>query len=380
MYPVSDLYGQAARYGGVQTVVCDAYRAGSGIATDLRVLSGSVTDVSAPGVRRTLDIELAPALGLWDTLEPAGTELRVRSVLRYPSGSTETVPLGVFDIDSQSLSYGEGQSLKFKGSDKWIRIQRARFIYPVASDPGTTAIAQIGALIRGALGPREPIMVTATSTLTIGSLVWETDRDKAIQELADYMGARVFFDRNGVATVEDLPPVSAPSVWMVDAGATGVMLDGTRERSRSRTYNVVVVASDKADGEAPYPPAVAWDNDPTSATYAGPDPINSPHLASPFGVVTDFHTSSLYENQASAMTGANIILNRVTGRAAQLSLEAVRNHALDSGDVIDVLLPAERYDQDQPQERHIIDRVTHPLLPTGTQSIDTRSTRTDAFT
>lgn len=381
MYPVSPLYGDASRYGGVQYAVCDAYRDGAVIATDLPISGPSfVTDDSSAGVRRTLSIELFPTLGLWNELAPIGIELRPRSVTRYPSGVTEQVPMGVYDVDSQSMSYGAGGTIKLAGSDKWGRIQRARFLKPQASTRGIPITAQIAALIRGALGANEPVVITATSTATVGAVVWERDRDKAIEDLAKSIGAYVSFDRNGVATVQDLPTVGPASVWTVDASETGVLLSASRDRDRTRTYNVVVVASDKADGEAPFQPQIVWDNDPDSATYAGLNPASNPGSAGPFGIVPYFYTSPLVRNAQQALASGRTILARTTGLASQLGLTAVRNHALDSLDVIDVLLPPERYDQDQPLERHIIDRLTHPLLPTEAQQIDTRSTRTDEFT
>ncbi|HEX8345673.1 MAG TPA: hypothetical protein VF657_13205, partial [Actinoplanes sp.] len=78
-----------------------------------------------------------------------------------------------------------------------------------------------------------------------------------------------------------------------------------------------------------------------------------------------------------ALAAARTILARVTGLNAQLSLEAVRNHALDALDVIQVLLPRERYDLPRAVAVHIADKVTHPLTPNGVQRIETRATRTD---
>lgn len=381
MYSVSALFGPFLRgAGGVQYAVVDAFRDGAAVATGLPVLGGFVTDDSSAGVRRTLDLELAPQLGLWDLLAPIGTEIRPRMVTRYLNGTTESIPLGVFDIDAQSMAYGAGGSVKLAGSDKWARIQRARFLKPQASTRGITISAQIVKLIQGALGAGEPVNNFATSTATVGSVVWERDRDQTIQDLAKSIGAYVSFDRDGVAEIRDLPTSSATTVWTVDASETGVLLDAQRDRDRKRTYNVVVVASDKADGEAPFAPQIVWDTDPDSPTYAGFNPLTNPGSAGPFGIVPYFYTSPLLRNAGQALDAGRKILARTTGLASQLGLTAIRNHALDSLDPIGVLLPAERYDQEQPFERHIIDRVTHPLLPTGTQTIDTRSTRTDEFT
>jgi hypothetical protein len=98
-----------------------------------------------------------------------------------------------------------GATLSIQADDKWVKVQRARFRQPFASTPGASVTSQIVTLIQGALPAPSPSTVTATSTAIMGKVVWERDRDKAIIELAKSIGARVYFDRNGVATVADVP-------------------------------------------------------------------------------------------------------------------------------------------------------------------------------
>jgi hypothetical protein len=79
----------------------------------------------------------------------------------------------------------------------------------------------------------------------------------------------VYFDRNGVATIADVPDVGASADWLVDASASGVLIELDRERSRTDTRNVVVVESSAADG-AKFPTQYVWDDDPTSPDVRGP--------------------------------------------------------------------------------------------------------------
>jgi hypothetical protein len=380
---VSDRYGPASRTGGTQTVLVDAYLGGALVAgaANLAVNSGSVTDTSTPGVRRTLDLELIPAPGLFDLLSPVGTQLKVRVQSRYLDGTTDTIPMGLFEIDTESIGYGSNGTIKCQGSDRWVKIQRAKFLIPATSTPGVQTLTQISALIRGALGPTEPVnynVSAATASRTVGAYAWDTDRDAAINDLAESIGCWVFFDRDGVATIAELPTMTStsPPVWVVDSGANGILLDATRSRDRSKTYNVVVVNSDKTDGTTLFPPQIIWDDDPSSPTYAGTDPLNATAVG-PFGLVPKPYSSPLLMDAAQAVQAGKAILARVTGLNAQLSMSAVRNHTLDALDQIDVLLPRERYDLPRPVEHHLIDKVVHPLTPDGAQSIDTRSTRTD---
>jgi hypothetical protein len=375
VYPVSPAYLPTIATGGWYTIRCDAKRDGVILpgGKDLALGSGSITDDSRPGVRRQLDVEFAPDAGstvqdLFDLLAPYGIELHVRSLLWYPNQvSVEVVPMGVFDVDAEAMGYGASGSLKVSASDKWVRIQRAGFVTPFASTPGVTVIEQIKTLIRGALGVDEPVTVTATSTALMGKLVWDENRDKAIIELAESIGAWVYFDRRGVATIADLPTGPSTPVWEITDGDDGVFLDGTRSRDRSKTRNIVVVTPEKVDGTPLFAPVVVQDNDPASPTYVG----------GAFGPVPDKYSSPLLRNGTQATLAGAARLHRLKGLNAQLRLSIARNHALDSLDTVRVRLPQVRWDKPRPVEIHMLDRIVHPLTADATQSIDTRSTRTD---
>lgn len=376
MYPVSGRYLQAVRNGGQQSIVADTYRGGTLVAggADLALETGTITDDSTPGVRRQLSVELSRTPGLFDLLAPSGTRLVVRSILRFADGTTETVPMGVFDIDAERIGYGPGGSLKVEASDRWGEIQRGRFIVPQPSAPGVTVVEMINRLIFQAIG--ENAVRNSPSTATVGSLVWDTDRSKAVNDLAESIGAYVYFDRNGVCVIDDLTS-DGPAVWSADVGASGVLLDANRSRDRLKTYNVVVVNPETASGAALFDPVVIFDGDPASPTYAGTDPQFHPELAGPFGVSPYPYSSPLVQNSDQARAAGRTILARVTGFNAQLSLSQVRNHALDATDVINVMLPQERYDIPRAIETHVIDKITHPLTPDGVQTIETRATRAD---
>jgi hypothetical protein len=48
------------------------------------------------------------------------------------------------------------------------------------------------------------------------------------------------------------------------------MTGADRERNRQNVRNLIALTSDRNDGTAPFATQYVWDNDPTSATYAGP--------------------------------------------------------------------------------------------------------------
>lgn len=355
----------------------DAYSTGGLVAQDLRPVGGSITDTTKPGVRRTLSLELAPEPGLFDKLAPLGSQVGVRVKVRLANRAIVDIPMGAFDIDVEKMSEGGGR-LSLTATDRWGFIQRARFARPYSSTPGLPVTDQIVALLRGAIGDEPPINITATSTATVGALTWEKDRDQAINELAKGIGAWVYFDRDGTATIADLPDPNRSADWLVDASASGVLIELDRERSKLLTRNVVVVESSAADDAGKFNTQVAWDNDPASPTYAGPDPIGDPTSAGLFGVVTHFFDTPLPLTDGQALEAAYTILASQTGFASQVSLGMVPNFAVDAGDVLDVLPPRERYDIARVLERHIADTVNYPLTEGGAVTIEGRSTRTDS--
>ena len=377
MYPVSTAYFPAIRNSTRQTAVVDVITGGAIVpgGENLAITGGTVTDTSTPGVRRQLNVTLAPAPGLFDMLIPTGGELRVRSLLHHLTGPAETVPMGVYGIDTESMGYGPNGTLTVQGSDRWAELQRAKFLTPRASTPGLIT-AQVMMLISEVF-PELPVVSNVDSQARVGSLVWDEDRAQTIIDLATSIGAWVYFDRNGFPTIDPLPTgPPTQGVWTVDAGEQGVLLTAFRSRDRSKTYNVVVVNSDKTDGTPLFDPQVVWDAEPASPTYAGTDPASGAG-AGPFGIVTYKYSSPLLESAGQAQGAGRSILNRVTGLNAQLSMTNVRNHALDALDPLTVVLPPDRPDWPPIIEAHIADKITHPLMADGAQQIDTRSTRTD---
>lgn len=373
------LYTRAIRSGITLWYTVDATLGGAPVAgaTGLRPAGGQITDTLAPGVRRTLTLELPPAPGMFDRLAPIGTTLTVTCHVRYPNRQTVDIPMGVFDVDSERMTEGEG-GVTITAPDRWALIQRARFIRPQASIRGASVRAQIASLLGGAVGGMA-LTDTATADETMPALVWPDDRAKAVLDLADSIAAWVSFDRAGAATLTDAPTVGRYTDWIIDASASGVLTSLDRERSRTDTRNVIVVSSSASGGER-FAPVYVWDTDPASPTYAGTNPQTNPGSAGPFGIVPDTVDTPIAKTQAAAKVVGYRELYRRMGLASQVSLGSVPNPAIDAGDVIDVVPPRERYDIPRGVERHIVDTVTHPLAPGTAQHIDGRATRHDDLT
>jgi hypothetical protein len=361
MYPVTATFGQALRNAHTITTRVDAYYNNTLLVGDLPILDGAVTVNGGTGVRRSLDLTIADT-ALWSTLDVIGVELRPHRGIRYPDGVAEMVPLGVFGLDSMSMSVAPGGGIQVRSApDRWARVQRAMFETPRASVLSHSIRTEAKLMVSEVVPEAGLVGVTATSTRTMAAVVWDRDRAAAAIDLATSIGADVYFDTVGDLVIADAPLLSQPPVWSVDASASGVMLGGEVARDRSRTYNVVVLSMSAVDGRTPFAPQIVADTDPTSRTY-----VNGP-----FGRVPYFYSSPLLRSANHALEAGPAILNRVKAVNAQLSLDAVVHPGLDRGDVITVLTPSGI------TERHLVDSVTVPLTAAGTQQITTRSSRPD---
>lgn len=395
MYPVSAMYGEAIRTGGKQDGYVEAWYAGSLLtftgpdglpSTRLPLRSDGTNQVTVDGTsdgpRRLISLALAPLPGLWDLLAPLGAELRAYTVLEYTHGEQEAVPQGVFGIDVQRMGYASTGDLQITAPDRWQQIINAEFLTPRASDAGVSVRVQITTLINEVF-PTLGVVDTSTSTAQVPPQTWDRDRAKAIRDLAKSAALDVGFDRTGNPYIRDAPALAAGAVWLVDASATGVMIDADRERNRQHTYNMVKVSSPaNSEGGDLFAPVFVWDNNPDSPTYAGSGSGSGPvppdlGTAGPFRQRCYFYSSPLVTTSTQAAAAGASLLEKLTGLAAQLTLTAAPNPALDDGDTIQVVLPPERPDIPRPVERHMVDKLTVPLTPKGAQSIYTRSTVAD---
>lgn len=390
-----DTYRRAVRQGCAQWYTVDATYNGSPVvgATGLQPTGGTVTDTSKPGVRRVLNLELPGDPRTYDLLSPIGTTLKAWTHVQMTDRTVIDIPMGVFDIDEQSISEAGG-AIRITAPDKWVRVQRAKFIVPGVTTTTLTVAQQLTLMIRDALGSSEPVNVLTANTTPVPQLTWDSDdRADAMIGLAKDIGCWVYFDRGGTATIADLPTLGPSADWQVDSGSNGVVTSLDRSRSRTSTRNVVALDSSSA-GAAAFPMAYVWDNDPASPTYAGTDPVHSPGSAGPFGVSVYHYSTPLPLNSTQATATAKAILSQTVGLASSVSLGSVPNAAIDAMDVIDVLPPGSQTvvtgyvgsspvlvaESTRAWERHMVDTVTHPLSVTQGQQIAARSTRTDPYT
>lgn len=373
MYAVSARYLQAART--AHTIIPSAIHRDpfTGTTTTLEVIDGAVTDDSGSAIRRSLSLTVPNTQANWDALAAPGGEITVTKSTRYIDRMTETVPLGVFVVDQDAIGYAPGDTITLTCPDRWLLVQRNRFGAGLTRSavPGNAVWVEIQRLTEGAWPNAAfpfPGWASYDTSVTakVGPLIYTEDREKAVRaDLAAAHSLEVFFDPTGKCVLRKVPILTTNSVpvWTVDAGEGGVQISASRTRDLSAVRNAWVVSSSASDLHLA----------PVEVDNTNPaDPLS---IYGPLGFVRGYFDSPVLRTSAALTAAGKTLLRKSLGIAQQISLEASPNDALASEDVIRVVLPQIDRTTIRPTELHMIDSVTIPLTPAGTQTIQTRSTR-----
>lgn len=379
MYPVSVTFLQALRTAHSIRYSTATFRNPiTGISTDLPFEAGSTVTVDVTAAsRRVLQLTCPPLQSVQDVVSAPGGEITVQQTLRFIDGSTESVPLGVFCVDQEGVSYNPGGQLTVTAPDRSLRVQRNRFGLSRSSVASNMTWQEIKRLIEGAWPnsaypfPGWAAGSPATgATVKVGSLIWaDGDRWAAVTQMLTANSLDFYFDAAGKAVLKPLPVLttSSPSVWSVDASASGVMLDATRQVDLSRTRNAVIVSSSASD--IILTPVEAKNvHDPTV------DPLST---LGPLGYVPAYYASPLIRTTAQATAAAKTILQKQLSTWSQVSWTAVPNPALEGWDVLDVIYPTGDSGA-RPVDHQMLESTVIPLTPEGTQTGTLRSTRPTA--
>jgi hypothetical protein len=362
MLPLSTYAANALATSHGMSVRATAYAATLGTVSDIPVTSGTVTVDSASQTRRvgTIGIGLG---ALWPgdpfaALSPLGSELGIDYGIVLASGDIEWIPVLRGPIASVTRSVPTAtasEAITVTVSDRSAKVAEARFDQPTQSVVSATTVAEIRRLINEVL-PTVTVTDLTGSSKVAPQLDMERERwADGIEKLADSMGAECFADTFGNFVIRNQPLITDPPAWTLSTGDGGILISENEEYSRDLVYNRVVASGQRVDGTPPVWAAVS-DTDPLSPTY----------ISGPFGIKTRFYSSPLLTTAPQCTTAAASLLARVTGQHLKVSLTAIVNPALDAGDVI-LIRDGRR------SVAHIIDSVTIPLTPGGTQQIETRS-------
>ncbi len=166
------------------------------------------------------------------------------------------------------------------------------------------------------------------------------------------LGGEAYCDFSGGFRFVPVPTLDDAPVWRVAKG--GALASASRLFDRDDVFNVVAAGGDSTDGTTSVGPVYAWDNEPTSITYAGPNPVLRPGQgAGKFGVKPFQYSNPLISNEVQAAKAARAQLANKLGLHYSLALTSRFNPAVEAGDVIE----AETYDGRI--ERHLLDTITY---------------------
>lgn len=365
MWPVPAGFLQAL--GGSHSVISriDAYQDGVFIGT-VPHGDGSVTVTARNRVRRTLNFTASGVLyprEYRDLLSPYATVLQA---WRGIDLGTTQVLLPVFNgrvelVDDQN-QFDAG--IEVHARDLMGDVNDRRFETPRAAPTGRRITEAITQLLLEAV-PAAVVAIDAgvdTASTVPSGLMWDVDRGKAVDDLAQSIGAEVFATPDGSGfRIRNVPTLLDTPSWTVNEGVNGTLVTAGRSVSREGVYNVVVTVVERANGDAPLR-FIAEDTATNSPTYVG----------GLFGRVPRFLRNPLVTNAAQGAAAGVALLSRSIGATRTRTITCVPNPAAEAGDVITALVAGVN-------ETHIADTFNLPLAAEGAaMTVNTRSTKPDA--
>lgn len=341
--------------------ICEPGQTGvNPVGTEIRILAGDVQLDANADVRSTVDME-TDGLGAWPTspaglLTPYGAELFVERGIVYGDGAVEWVSLGYHRLYSVEQAQAPNGPIRLAGRDRMSAIIDGRLLSPVQFDAGTPVADVFDAMVL-AVYPEAVIEFDfdANAATLAGSHIADEDRYALLLDLAQSLGKVMYFDHEGKLQVRSAPDATVP-VLDVNHGAGGVLVAMSRALDRDGVYNAVV-ANGESPGATTIPRAVAYDLNPSSATYWN----------GPFGRVPRFFTSPFIETVEQAEAAAVAMLQKAVGLPYNVSFDAVPNPALEPLDPVRVT-----YADNAPAEVHVIETMTVPLVADGAFTATTR--------
>lgn len=363
MYRVSDRFLARIAESHSIAVEVDLF-ATDGRVIPLEVTGGSVTVDWGQDIRRTCsitsaDVSLIPRTPT-DQLATYGARLRVAVGVEYGDGTHETVPQGVFRLDSVDGDPAMGP-VALQGKAIEVIVQNDAFTKPYRAIG--SVVSAVTDLIRRSLPDAE--IVSRITDVGIGATTWDVQGDPwaAVQEVAATAGAQVYTDGDGVFVIAALPDLlTTTPVWEVAAGEGGVLVSATRGMTADDVYNAVYATGEDAGTDAPPVHALVVDDDPGSPTY----------WDGPFGHRPTFYSSSTLTSVGACTAAAQLKLSAAKAPNATGDIGSLPNPALEPGDVIRVTYG------DGIRELHQVASLTVPLDSGGDFPIGTIAAKEDA--
>jgi hypothetical protein len=299
-------------------------------------------------------------------LTPYGTILRPYRGVQYTDGTTEVMPLGVFRLSKSNVndSVGGSPDIQLEAYDLSRTVQRDKFISPYVIEEGTNLIDAIKSILARTFPDLTYDSISTTRETTAPKLYDVSDDPwKACADLAQSLGCEIYFDVEGTVVIAppvDIDALPSPDFTYIE-GQGCVMTSLSRSFTDEPGYNGVVITGESPGDELPAVRAVAWDEEPTSATY---------HLG-PYGEVPMFITDQTIKTVQEAQATADQLLRNLLGFSSGLSVTGVVNSSYEAGHVVQV----ERL-RSRVSGLYAVDAFNVPLRAADLQNITLRAKRT----
>lgn len=331
------------------------------------VISGEVRADAGAECRYSGPLSLTGVPRGADGTNTAVTRVRLWQGLRPPRTETYWVPAGTYVVDHLARTR-LGVDLDLLGLEDVIRGARLPVARTIGPDTARALVEQlVGEALPGASISWRP---GVRPDKRMPRMTVDEDRWQALVDIAAALAGRVWVDARGVVTIGPEPTLAAEAVWRIPYGTA--VVEPAEEETAEDLVNLWTVTGDGGDGSPVIGPVFAWDDDPHSITYAGPDPVEDPGAPQRLGLAhvrvrADRYSSPLITDAGQADEVAQSRLAASLGVRSSLAFTVAGHPGLEPGDVAEVeVRPGE-------WQRHIIDACPY-TLGRITQSCTTRTT------
>ncbi|MCP9205494.1 phage tail protein [Streptomyces cucumeris] len=331
-------------------------------------------------VRYTATAELGGVDIGRDGINDVVTNVRLWQGLQLARREPEWIPAGHYVVSRPARTAAGTITVELAGREDELR--RAKF--PSSRTLGPASAKELVEQLVGEALPGVPVawLPGVAPQTTVPQIVSDdrwgvlsagTDSNGTGTGIAAALAGRIWADARGIVTVGPVPTLADPVVWRIPRGPGGALVSVQEETSAEGLVNVWIVTSDGGDG-APAITAYAWDDDPNSLTYAGPDPINDPLAPQRLGLTgvrlrVDRYASAVITTQAQGTDVAKSRLADSLGVQSSLSFTAACNPALEAGDVVEAEVRPGVW------EPHLVDSLGYTLGAPSMQCTTRTTTR-----
>lgn len=268
-----------------------------------------------------------------------GCRVRVRMAVTALGIGTEILPAGVYSVTStvpgENSIQISGASFETDCIGQTFPTARsfpslARMTYRQQTEKLVTEAVPDATFKWDGLQDTKPMPV-----LQVDSDRWGTiDGPMSSSSIMGALGGEMFCNSYGAFQARPVPTIDGPVVGEILRGES--LIEPSVTEDRDGVYNLIVLTATPADGSKVIGPVFSWDRDPSSRTYAGPDPLNHPELAGLFGIHPYRYDNPLIPDTGLGKTAADALLSLTLGSHEVVSVDALYCPFYEAGDIIAV--------------------------------------------